>query len=311
MTKKFRPRYVDLLESGELGERVSRASELLRSCTVCPRQCRVNRISDQRGFCQTGIRPVVASFGPHFGEEPPLAGVRGSGTIFITGCNMACTFCQNSDISRGGRGREITSGQLAGMMLSLQESGCHNINIVSPSHIVPQLLDTIAIAAAGGLEIPLVYNTGGYDSVETLRLLDGVIDIYMPDAKYSSGDVAAALSQAPDYPAVMKAAITEMHRQVGVLIIEQGIAARGLIIRHLVLPDNLAGSNDILPWIAEEISRDTYVNLMDQYHPAGCVLEESVHGIFPSMGRRVLPAEYHAAITIAAGCGLHRGFTKP
>jgi putative pyruvate formate lyase activating enzyme len=308
MTTITRPHYLELLEAGELGERVSRAAELLQCCTVCPRRCRVDRTADQRGFCNTGIRPVVASCGPHFGEEPPLVGRRGSGTIFSTGCNMACVFCQNYDISQCGRGREITSGQLAGMMLSLQKAGCHNINIVSPSHIVPQLLESIAISAACGLELPLVYNTGGYDSVETLRLLDGVIDIYMPDAKYSAGGVAAALSQAPDYPEVMKAAISEMHRQVGDLVIEEGIAVRGLIVRHLVLPDNLAGSDEILPWIAEEISRDTYVNIMDQYHPAGRVTDEGVRRRFPSLGRRVLRAEYDAAIAIAAGCGLHRGF---
>jgi putative pyruvate formate lyase activating enzyme len=308
MTTITRPRYLELLEAGELGERVSRAAELLKCCTICPRRCRVVRTADQRGFCNTGMLPVVASCGPHFGEETPLVGRRGSGTIFIAGCNLACVFCQNFDISQGGRGREITGGQLAGMMLSLQKAGCHNINFVSPSHIVPQLLESIAIAAAGGLEVPLVYNTGGYDSLETLRLLNGVIDIYMPDAKYSSSGVAAALSQAPDYPEVMKAAIAEMHRQVGDLVIEEGIAVRGLIIRHLVLPENMAGSDEILPWIARDISRDTWVNIMDQYHPAGRVTDEVVRRKFPSLGRRVLRTEYAAAIALAAECGLHRGF---
>jgi putative pyruvate formate lyase activating enzyme len=308
MTTMSRPHYMELLEAGELAERVSRAAELLHCCTVCPRRCRVDRTADQRGFCKTGIRPVVASCGPHFGEEPPLVCRRGSGTIFIAGCNMACVFCQNFAISQGCRGREITSGQLAEMMLSLQKAGCHNINFVSPSHIVPQLLESIAIAAAGGLDVPLVYNTGGHDSLETLRLLDGVIDIYMPDAKYSSPEVAAALSQVPDYPEVMKAAIAEMHRQVGDLVIEDGIAVRGLIIRHLVLPDNMAGSDEILPWIAQDISRDTWVNIMDQYHPAGRVTDEILRRKFPALGRRVLRTEYDATIALAAGCGLHRGF---
>jgi putative pyruvate formate lyase activating enzyme len=224
---------------------------------------------------------------------------------------MACVFCQNYGISQCGRGREITGGQLAGMMLSLQRAGCHNINIVSPSHIVPQLLESIAMAAAGGLEVPLVYNTGGYDSPETLRLLDGVIDIYMPDAKYHSGEVAAALSQAPDYPVVMKAAITEMHRQVGDLVIEEGIALRGLIIRHLVLPDNLAGSDGILPWIAEDISRDSYVNIMDQYHwPTSVLIPEFIKRKikYRALLRPVTGKEYSDAIQWAREAGLHRGF---
>jgi len=311
MTRRFRPAYLDLQASGELAERVSRAAEVPGCCTLCPRRCRVNRSAGGQGFCRTGTRPVVASYGPHFGEEPPLVGRKGSGTIFIARCNLACIYCQNYRISRCGEGREVSCDELAGMMLSLQKSGCHNINIVSPSHIVPQLLESIAIAAGRGLEIPLVYNTGGYDAVDTLRLLDGVIDIYMPDAKYADTAVAAALSDAPDYPAVMKAAIAEMHRQAGDLVVEEGIAVRGLIIRHLVLPGGLAGSGDILPWIAREISRDSYVNIMDQYHwpagvppPAWCTDQPS----FRALLRPVTAREYADVLRLAQEAGLHRGF---
>jgi putative pyruvate formate lyase activating enzyme len=305
------PGYLQLLATGELEERVRRAYDLLRSCAVCPRKCGVNRLEDERGFCRTGLQPVVASYGPHFGEEPPIVGLGGSGTIFITHCNLACDFCQNYEISQSGRGYEVPPEKVADMMIRLQEGGCQNINFVTPSPVVPQLLRSISIAAGRGFSLPLVYNSGGYDAVETLRLLDGIIDIYMPDAKYGSNDVAAALSHAPGYVNVMKEALREMHRQVGDLVITEGIARRGLLVRHLVLPENLAGSDVVLPFIAEEISRDTYVNIMDQYYPAGRVMGNRGHNRFPALERSLARNEYSGAIATAMRCGLHRGFPHP
>lgn len=302
------PGYIRLAECGELDTRSEQACSLLEQCTVCPRECRVNRLADERGFCRTGKKVVVSSFGPHFGEEPPLVGRNGSGTIFISHCNLACEFCQNYTISQCGAGEEITCTDLAGIMLRLQRQACHNINIVTPSHIVPQLIKSVAIAARKGLLIPLVYNSGGYDSVSTLRLLDGIVDIYMPDAKYGSNDIALALSHAPHYAETMQAALKEMHRQVGDLVIENGIAVRGLLIRHLVLPDNLAGSDVVLPWIADELSRDSYVNIMPQYHPAWHAADPLVSMPFPGLRRHITEHEFRAAIRIARESGLHRGF---
>jgi putative pyruvate formate lyase activating enzyme len=308
------PGYRHLFATGELEERVARAYDLLRSCTVCPRRCGVNRLEDEQGFCRTGLLPVVASYGPHFGEEPPLVGRGGSGTIFVTHCNLACTFCQNYDISRGGRGSKVTPDKLADMMIRLQQGGCVNINIVSPTHVVPQLIRSIGIAVSRGFSAPIVYNSGGYDAVETLRLLDGIIDIYMPDAKYGSNDIAAAISRAPGYVDVMKDALREMHRQVGDLVIADGIAVRGLLVRHLVLPDNLAGSDGVLPWIAEEISKDTYVNIMDQYHWPTLILPPAIikeNPKYRALLRSIAGKEYADAIGWAKAAGLHRGFHIP
>jgi putative pyruvate formate lyase activating enzyme len=302
------PSYIRGAESGELAERIEQAYALLESCTVCPRKCRVNRLQDERGYCRTGLLPVISSYGPHFGEEPPLAGRNGSGTIFITHCNLACEFCQNYAISQCAHGKEVSCEGLADMMMSLQRKGCHNINLVTPTHIVPQILAGLEIAARDGLRIPLVYNCGGYDSVETLRLLDGIVDIYMPDAKYSNDGIASSLSQAQNYVAIMKTAIREMHRQVGDLVIEKGIAIRGMIIRHLVLPENLAGSDLLLPWIAREISPDSYVNIMDQYHPSWHARNKDNVSLPSALQRRLLPREYQFAIQCARDSGLHRGF---
>lgn len=305
------PGYLYLLATGELEERVARAYDLLRSCTVCPRRCGVNRLEDERGFCRTGLLPVVASYGPHFGEEPPLVRHGGSGTIFVTYCNLACTFCQNYEISQSGQGSEVMPDKLAEMMIRLQQGGCGNINIVSPTHVVPQLIRSIGIAAGRGLSVPVVYNSGGYDAVETLRLLDGIIDIYMPDAKYGSNDIAAALSHTSGYVDAMKDALREMHRQVGDLFIADGIAVRGLLVRHLVLSDNLAGSDVVLPWIAEEISRDTYVNVMDQYHWPASILPPATikeNPEYHALMRPITEKEYMDAIQWAKTAGLHRGF---
>jgi putative pyruvate formate lyase activating enzyme len=306
---RHHPGYLELLATGELESRTEKASALLQECTICPRECRVNRPDGETGFCKTGVRAQVSSFGPHFGEEPELVGRGGSGTIFISHCNLACEFCQNYAISQCGHGRETSPEDCAAMMLSLQRQGCHNINIVTPSHVVPQLLDAVSLAAVQGLHIPLVYNSGGYDSVKTLKILDGIFDIYMPDAKYGRDEIGLALSHAQDYVPVMKQALKEMHRQVGDLVVEQGVASRGLIIRHLVLPANLADSEIVLKFIADEISRDSYVNIMVQYRPAWHATEIADRNpAFRSLRRPISMDEYRSAIDYAKKVGLHRGF---
>ncbi len=239
----------------------------MNPCTLCPRQCKVNRNKGQIGFCGIGDMPVVSSVGPHFGEESVLVGRGGSGTIFFAGCNLGCIFCQNFDISHQRHGTKVTIEGLAEAMLGLQNYGCCNINFVTPTHVVPSIAAAIELARKNGLILPTVYNTGGYDSVETLKLLDGFIDIYMPDMKYSDSDVAEELSNAPDYPQVNHQAVKEMHHQVGDLKTKNGVATRGLLIRHLVLPENLAGSFEIIDFLAKEISDSTTINVMDQYRP--------------------------------------------
>jgi putative pyruvate formate lyase activating enzyme len=304
------PAYRELLLSGELAVRAEKAMQLLTCCTVCPRQCRVDRTMGELGYCGVGYLPLVSSYSPHFGEEPPLVGLYGSGTIFLAQCNMRCVYCQNFEISQCRSGREVTFTELAQMMLVLQRRGCHNINFVSPSHVVPQILKAVAIAAEKGLEIPLVYNSGGYDCVETLRLLDGIFDIYMPDAKYGSDTIAKTLSDAPDYVERMQDALREMQRQAGDLICEGRIARRGLIIRHLVLPEDLAGTDKVMRFIAEEISRDAYVNIMDQYRPMWKVTTERDNPAFRPLQRPITDREYIAAIKTAMRYGLHRGFPQ-
>lgn len=303
------PGYIRLARSGELEERAGRAHEVLRDCVICPQECHVNRIEDELGFCRTGLLPTVSSYSPHFGEEPPLVGRNGSGTIFFTNCNMRCEFCQNFEISQCGVGYAVSCEDLAGIMLRLQDRGCHNINFVSPSHVVPQILRAVAIAADRGLNIPLVYNSGGYDSVDTLRLLDGVIDIYMPDAKYGRDDVAWELSHARDYTVHMRAALVEMHRQVGDLVVRDGLAVRGMIIRHLVLPGNLANSEIVMKFIAEEISRDSYVNIMAQYHPAWRAAEGGRSPVLAALQRPITAREYEYAIRCARENGISPAFS--
>ncbi len=295
--------YIALHENGELEKGIERAYRILEKCSLCPRKCGVNRLKGEKGFCQVGRLPQVSSSGPHFGEEPPLVGRTGSGTIFFTHCNMACSFCQNFPISQLGEGEEISEEALAQQMLELQRLGCANINFVTPTHFVPQILKGLSFAIINGLNIPLVYNCGGYESVDTLMILDGVIDIYMPDAKYADGKVSKKLSSAPGYPDVMKRALLEMHRQVGDLIIDGGIAVRGLLIRHLVLPGGLAGTEEIMRFIAKDLSKDTYVNIMDQYHP------EYLARNHPEINRRITHDEYREAIKIALREGLRRGFS--
>jgi len=264
------PAYIETIEKGLLRERIVKARKILKSCSLCPRRCGVDRLSGETGICKTAAKACISSFNPHFGEEAPLVGTRGSGTIFFTHCNLMCVFCQNYDISHQGYGQEAESEQLAAVMLELQRSGCHNINFVTPTHVVPQILEALEIAVEAGLRVPLVYNSGGYDRVSTLRLLDGVVDIYMPDFKFWDEKVAADACDAPDYPQVARRAIIEMHRQVGDLVIdESGVASRGVLIRHLVLPAKLAGTREVMRFIAGSVSPDSYVNIMAQYRPCG------------------------------------------
>ena len=294
------PSYLALHESGELAGRAAQAWELLEPCTACPRECGAARLSGAAGFCGGAELTVVSSAGPHFGEERPLVGTGGSGTIFLAGCNLGCIFCQNYEISHLRQGVEVGADELANTMVRLQARGCHNINFVTPTHYVPQILAALVIAVAAGLRVPLVYNSGGYDAVPTLRLLDGVFDIYMPDAKYAEGEVAARLSGAGDYPEVMRAALTEMHRQVGDLEIgPDGLARRGLLVRHLVLPDGLAGTPEVMRFLAS-LSRDTWVNVMAQYRPCGQALQDDM------VNRALAMEEFQNALGAARSAGLHR-----
>ncbi|MBL7128159.1 MAG: radical SAM protein [Ignavibacteria bacterium] len=278
--KDFEPAYIKTYHEGLLRDKVDEANSQLRNCTLCPRNCEVDRINIKKsknvGICRTGKHTVVCSSQPHFGEEAPLVGTRGSGTIFFTHCNLLCNFCQNFDISHEGCGREVLDAELASMMITLQEQGCHNINFITPSHVVPQILSAIELAVEYGLSIPLVYNSSGYDKVETLKLLEGVIDIYMPDFKFWDPTVASKTCKAQDYPDTARKAIIEMYRQVGELFInENGTAERGLLIRHLVLPKGLAGTKEIMKFIYNDISPNTYVNIMFQYRPCGDASEIS------------------------------------
>ncbi len=298
----FEPAYLELSRSGELKRRAEEARARLEECRFCGRECRANRLAGVEGAaCHTGEKALVSSYNPHFGEESPLVGYHGSGTIFFAWCNLNCQFCQNYEISQLGQGREVEAEELALMMLHLQKSGCHNINFVSPTHVVPQILAALALAAERGLRIPLVYNTGGYDSLESLTLLDGIIDIYMPDMKYSDSATARRLSKVKNYPEANRRALKEMHRQVGDLLLdENGIAQRGLLVRHLVLPNGLAGTKEVVEFLAQEISPQTYLNLMDQYRPC-----YQAHR-FPEIARRPTSEEIGEAISLAREAGLIR-----
>jgi putative pyruvate formate lyase activating enzyme len=270
----------------------------LSECRVCPLNCKVNRAEGETGKCLTAREIIISSISKHFGEEPPLVGTGGSGTIFFCGCNLKCVFCQNYEISQGMEGFPVGEEELARMMLKLQDAGAHNINLVSPTHFAPQILVTLKIAKGLGLDLPVVYNSGGYDSVKTLKMLDGHIDIYMPDAKYADPEMAFKYSGIKSYPQRMKSAIKEMHRQVGDLVLENGVAVRGLIVRHLVLPNGIAGSREIIDFIAKEISSNTYFNLMRQYRPCFHATE------FSELQRYVGPAEYVELYTYAKEKGL-------
>lgn len=296
-----RPGYLRLYEQGDLATRITTALERLSPCQVCPRLCQVDRLNNEKGVCRTGVKAVVSSYGPHFGEESPLVGSGGSGTIFLTHCNLLCVFCQNYDISHLGEGIETDAGQLAAMMISLQRQGCHNINFVTPSHVVPQILAALPAAIAKGLSVPLVYNSSGYDSIDTLKLLEGIFDIYMPDFKFWTRESGKRYAKAPDYADKARKAILEMHRQVGDLVINaEGLAVRGLLVRHLVMPGGLAETRDILHFLAREISIDTYVNVMDQYRPCGKADQ------YPPIDRPLSHDEFREALDMARESGLHR-----
>ncbi|MDX1295078.1 MAG: hypothetical protein R3302_02355 [Sulfurimonadaceae bacterium] len=298
---QFIPSYQKLLQEGILEVRVKQAKELLKSCRVCARHCGVNRLEGELGACKTGKGLPIASYGAHHGEEDTLRGSRGSGTIFFAHCNLKCQYCQNHDISQTDGWFESPSSYLAEIMLELQRAGCHNINLVSPSHIVPQVIEGIYIAAKMGLTLPIVYNSGGYDSMESLKMLDGIIDIYMPDMKYGSEANGKLYSKVRNYPSVNQKAVKEMHTQVGDLVRdEQGLAKRGLLVRHLVLPNGIAGSQEVFRFLAEEVSKDTYINIMDQYYPSYNSSE------YPELSRRISPEEYEEAVAMAKRFGLWR-----
>jgi putative pyruvate formate lyase activating enzyme len=299
----FEPAYLALFRRGVLGQRAQHALDLLTECQLCPRACKADRHAQKKGVCQTGRLAMVSSYFPHLGEEDCLRGWRGSGTIFFSSCNLRCVFCQNHDISQERYGRPVSPEHLAQMMLELQAMGCHNINWVTPSHVVPQLLEALLLAVEGGLDIPLVYNTSAFDSLEALRLLEGVVDIYMPDFKIWDPDLARRLLTAEEYPAAARAALREMHRQVGPLKMDaRGLALRGVLVRHLVMPNGVAGTPDVMRFLAQELSAQTYVNIMAQYRPANKVCATQ----FPEINRRITEHEFREAYQAARAAGLWR-----
>ncbi len=295
-----------MVSQTELEHRIEQAYQLLERCRVCPRACGVNRLkNDKIGFCRSGLNPVVSSASAHHGEEPPLSGTRGSGTIFFTNCNMRCVYCQNYPISQMGNGVEKTPAELACQMLWLQEQGCHNLNLVTPTHFMPQILKAWGMARERGCTLPIVYNTSGYDSLEALKLLEGIVDIYLPDMRYSDDHLAMLYSIAPNYVEVNRAAVKEMFRQVGNLELdEQGIAKRGLIIRHLVLPGGLSGTEGVMKFLSEEISKDAHISLMSQYFPAYKASE------FKELSRKTTTEEYEDARGIMEKYGLENGWVQ-
>jgi putative pyruvate formate lyase activating enzyme len=300
------PIYLESHNNGRLARIAEEAFKKLESCCICPRRCKVNRLKDEKGFCKTGLKPKVYSFMPHYGEEPPISGKRGSGPIFFSHCNMACVYCQNYEFSQLGQGgREAKFEDLADFMLQLQTLGCHNINLVTPTHIMPQILKALCLAIPKGLKIPIVYNTGGYELPEIIRLLDGIVDIYLPDMRYADNEPAIKYSQAPDYPEYNQASLKEMHWQVGIARIDaQGIIKRGLIIRHLVLPNNISGTDKIMRFIAGELSENTHISLMSQYFPCHKA------GEFKEISRRITKEEYAVAQQTMHNYGLHNGWIQ-
>jgi len=304
--EKILPSYLNLYRNGELARRIERAYASLEDCRLCPRECGVNRLQGKKGFCRAGAEPKVASWNVHPWEEPPISGTHGSGTIFFSGCTGHCLFCQNYPISQLGVGNEVSVERLAEMMLELQCKGCHNVNLVTPTHFVPQILAALPYAIEKGLCIPLVYNTGGYDTVEMLKLLEGVVDIYLPDAKYADDKTARRLSGFVRYVEANRAALKEMYHQVGeeLALDDEGIARRGLIVRHLVLPDGLADTPEVLRWLAENLSPRVHVSLMDQYFPAHKAVGH------PVLGRKITAEEYEEALSAFDEAGLENGWRQ-
>lgn len=297
--------YIAAFNSGELYKKVQIAQENLEHCKLCPRACGVNRLLDKRGYCKTGREAILCSYFGHHGEEPPISGTKGSGTLFFSRCNMRCVYCQNYRFSQLEEGRTVSMRQLADYMLKLQEDGCHNINFVTPTHNIAQILEALLLAIKGGLAIPLVYNTSGYELPETIRLLDGVIDIYLTDARYADNKNAILYSDAPDYPSFNQESIKEMHKQVGTLRVDKdGVAVSGLIIRHLVLPENIAGTERIFSFIAKEISTETYISLMSQYFPAFKAQK------YAPLNRHITLEEYENAIALLNKYGLNNGWIQ-
>jgi putative pyruvate formate lyase activating enzyme len=303
--KTLWPSYRNLLASGELRDRARRAREMLGACRVCPRNCGANRLEGELGFCMTTHRAFVASYNDHHGEEPCISGTRGAGNIFFGSCNLRCAYCQNFPLSHFRVGQEVSNEQIAAMMLDLQGRGCHNINFVTPSHLVPQVIEAVARAAECGLRIPIVYNSSGYDAVESLRLLDGIVDIYLPDMKYASSLSGLKYSKAVDYVKHNQAAVNEMWRQVGELQVDADrIACRGMIIRHLVLPHDLAGTQQVLEYIADELSPRVWVSLMNQYFPAHKALQ------MLELNRKITVQEYDVAVEKLTSLKLDRGYVQ-
>jgi putative pyruvate formate lyase activating enzyme len=301
--KKMESCYLGAWRSGLLEKKITESQKVLESCTLCPRNCGINRLEEEHGLCQTGARAEVASSGPHFGEESVLVGEHGSGTIFFCGCNLLCAFCQNYDISHPEPEvcTTLDERQLGTLMVSLQQQGCHNINFVTPSHVIPQILAALPHAIDKGLTVPLVYNSGGYDKVTSLQILDGIVDMYMPDFKFWESASAGRYAKAADYPEYARAAIIEMQRQVGDLQINSaGLAERGLLVRHLLMPGGLVETEHILRFLAEDISKECYVNIMDQYRPCG-----KVDG-FPELQKDITPRDHKAALQLARAFGLSR-----
>ena len=302
-SEDFEPAYMKLFHSGELYRRSRQALRSLANCKVCPRDCEVNRLNNEHSVCKTGRKARVGSYAPHYGEEDCLRGTNGSGTIFFSLCNLKCVFCQNYDISQDGEGIEVSPEDLAAMMLDLQNRGCHNINFVTPEHVVPQILEALPLAVQMGLRLPLVYNTGAYDSMESMQMMEGIVDIYMPDFKYWSNERSQKYLKAKDYPKTARTVIKEMHRQVGDLVLdENGLAKRGVLLRHLVMPDGLEDAENIMGYLSKEISADTYLNIMSQYFPAGKVSEIK----YQEINRRPYSQELATVEKIARQCGLHR-----
>ncbi len=295
-----------MLSQVELSERIHAAYDLLGSCCICPRECGANRLNnDKLGFCRSGLHPVISSVSAHHGEEPPLSGTKGSGTIFLTNCNLRCCYCQNYPISQLGNGAERTPGELACQMVWLQEQGCHNVNLVTPTHFMPQILKALWLARERGFNLPIAYNTSGYESLRALQILDGIVDIYLADMRYSDEAVAKKYSNASHYPEINRAAVKEMFRQVGNLLLdEQGIAKRGLIIRHLVLPNGLSGTESIMKFLSKEISKDVFTSLMAQYFPAYKAI------VIKELSRRITADEYEDARRIMEQYGLESGWIQ-